>query len=381
VGRVVGDLKRQARRYGPLLVGVAVLSAAGIFVTRQGDDLGAWAAEIWRLITAVPLPYLIVACLLKAGEVVLNAVTWRNVLRAAYPDRPIPLRPVLGVVQGTLGIFAVIPPKFGGFAVLGLYRLAFPDLALTGLIATRMVQGITATVVGTALLLIVVMGVVSEQAAPWSTWFADQPLAAALVIGGFVLLGLLLFAYRSYLRSFGAELARAGAILRTPGRFAGLVVLPSLVAIALRWGVTATLLTAFAIPATLESLLLVNVSHGVARSFQVTPGGFGTLQAVDLVALQGFAPAAVVTAYSLTQAALLLLFNIAFGLVAMSWAFGWTATRTFLCRRGQERAPAPPTDQTPVPAERGTAPHVAIGELTRGRPRVAVAEGSGRGQR
>jgi hypothetical protein len=93
--------------------------------------------------------------------------------------------------------------------------------------------------------------------------------------------------------------------------------------------------------------LRVNVSHGLARTVQVTPGGFGTTQAFDLVALQGIAPVEVITAYSLSQAAILLLFNIAFGLAALTWAFGWDRTAR-LVRLPGRRVDA---ETTPVAAQ------------------------------
>ena len=133
-----------------------------------------------------------------------------------------------------------------------------------------------------------------------------------------------------------------GAILRTPGRYILQVMVPTLLAFALRWGVTGTLLLAFGISPSLETLLRVNVSHGLARTVQVTPGGFGTTQAFDLVALRGIAPVEVITAYSLSQAAILLLFNIAFGLVALTWAFGWDRTARLMRlpgRRADARRP------------------------------------------
>jgi hypothetical protein len=121
------------------------------------------------------------------------------------------------------------------------------------------------------------------------------------------------------------------------------VVAPTLLAFVLRWGVTGTLLAAFNIPVALETLVRVNVSHGIARSVQVTPGGFGTTQAFDLVALRGVAPVEVITAYSLSQAAILFVFNIAFGLVALVWAFGWERTARLMrpSRRHAEPAPVP----------------------------------------
>ena len=155
------------------------------------------------------------------------------------------------------------------------------------------------------------------------------------------LLVVLLRHSRAWLRGFVAEMTMGGAILRTPGRYVLQVMVPTLLAFALRWGVTGTLLLAFGILPSLETLLRVNVSHGLARTVQVTPGGFGTTQAFDLVALRGIAPVEVITAYSLSQAAILLLFNIAFGLVALTWAFGWDRTARLMRlpgRRSRRRA-------------------------------------------
>ena len=139
------------------------------------------------------------------------------------------------------------------------------------------------------------------------------------------------------LGEFGQQLAQSGAILRTPGRYALLVVVPTALAFACRWGVTGVLLAAFDFPVTLETLVRVNISHGLARSLQVAPGGLGTTQAFDLVALQGLAPVEVITAYSLAQSAILLAFNVTFALAALAWAYGWERTRALFPppRRGQ----------------------------------------------
>ena len=90
------------------------------------------------------------------------------------------------------------------------------------------------------------------------------------------------------------------------------------------------LLAAFDFSVTLETLVRVNISHGLARSVQVAPGGLGTTQAFDLVALQGLAPVEVIIAYSLAQSAILLAFNVTFALSTLAWAYGWARTRTLL---------------------------------------------------
>ena len=314
------------------MLGIVVLVASIEFVRRQGLDPWTWFADVWVLIATIPAPFVVAACAMKAAEVSLNAVAWTTVLRVAFPEQGIGFRQALGVVQGGVGIFAVIPPKFGSFAVLGLYRAAFPSLNITTVLATRVVQGISSTILGTIVLLI--FGITNagfgEQSGvlDWVvTSYVEWPLIAIpLTALGVALLVTLLRRSRDWLRGFGAQMALGGAILRTPRRYIFLVAVPTLLAFVLRWGVTGTLLAAFGIPVTLGTLLRVNVSHGLARSIQVTPGGIGTTQAFDLVALQGIAPVELITAYSLSQVAILLVFNISFGLVALIWAFGWDRT-------------------------------------------------------
>jgi hypothetical protein len=71
---------------------------------------------------------------------------------------------------------------------------------------------------------------------------------------------------------------------------------------------------------------------------QVTPGGFGTTQVFDLVALQGFATTEVITAYSLAQSALLLFFNVFCGILAVLWVLGWDRTIGLFKRRSNQDA-------------------------------------------
>ena len=340
--------RRVASWTAGVVLGIVVLVASIEFVRRQGLDPWTWFAGIWVLIAGIPAPFVILACTLKPAEVSLNAAAWKTVLHSAYPEAGIGFRQTLGVVQGGVGIFAVIPPKFGSFAVLGLYRAGFPSLSITAVLATRVVQGISSTILGTVLLVLFGVanagfgergGILDRVAAFFGEWPVPAVVLTALIAS---LLVVLLRRSRDWLRGFVAEFAMGGAILRTPGRYVFQVMIPTLLAFALRWGVTGTLLLAFGIAPSLGTLLRVNVSHGLARTVQVTPGGFGTTQAFDLVALQGIAPVEVITAYSLSQAGILLVFNIVFGLVALTWAFGWERTARLIRLPGRRAGAVPP---------------------------------------
>lgn len=341
--------KRAMLWAGGVGLAIVILVVSLVFLQRQGIDLGLWLAEIWVLIAAVPVPFVVLACCLKFAEVALNASAWTVVLRAAYPNEIIHFRQTLGVVQGGVAIFSIIPPKFGGLILLALYRAGFPTLNIPTVLATRVVQGISSSILGAVVLL--AFGAASagfgEQGglvADVTAFVEEQPLLTATLI--LLLVGLIIALVRhsrEMVRDLTSQMLLGGAILRTPRRYVFLVVVPTLLAFVLRWCVTGTLLAAFAIPVTLETLLRVNVSHGIARSVQLVPGGFGTTQAFDLVALNGFAPVEVITAYSLTQGAILLLFNLVFGLIALVWSIGWERTVRLLRFPAREaKAGSPP---------------------------------------
>lgn len=350
--RAAARRKRALMWLASIGVGVAVLVGSLAFLQKQGLEPSAWLADVWVLIAAIPLPFLLVALLMKLTEVALNAFAWMISLRAAFPDQRITYRQMFGVVQGGIALTSLIPPKFGSVALLGLYKVAFPTLPITTVLAARIVQGTSSAIVGFVMLILfgIVVGSGSEDGFfDTALAFARvQPLLAALIVAGLVaLIAFLVKRGRHWLRAFGHQISMGGAILRMPRRYALLVVIPTLSAYALRWAVTGTLMAAFGIPVNWETLLRVNVSHGLSRTVQVTPGGLGTMQAFDLVALQGFAPVDVIAAYSLTQSGVLLIFNVFCGVVALLWAFGLQGAASFLNRGRTGESPAPAPAATP----------------------------------
>jgi hypothetical protein len=350
------DSRQRFLWLGGSLLLLCLIVFAAEYLRRQSTDPRAWLGEVWGTMMAVPVRFLLIAMVLKLACVALDAFAWMITLRAAFPDREIRFRQVFGIVQGGVGILTIIPPKFGGIPVLGLYRAVLPDLPLTTMVASRGMQGIASWIAGT--LIIVAFGASTVELGGEAGWtdralrFAqEQPIAAAVIAIAVVGLVVLLAKQgRSWVRAIGQQLLYAGAIVRQPGRYALLVALPTVLAFALRWAMTATLLMAFAIPVSLETLVRVNVAHGLARSVQLTPGGIGTTQVFDLVALRGFATPEVITAYSLAQSALLLFFNVFCGILAVLWVLGWDRT-VGLFKRTRDRETLP---VMPAKANAGT---------------------------
>ena len=64
--------------------------------------------------------------------------------------------------------------------------------------------------------------------------------------------------------------------------------------------------------------------NSIANTVSVTPGGVGVNQATNVAALDDVTDAATATAYSLGQQLAITAWNIAFAVVLVIWAFGWT---------------------------------------------------------
>ena len=71
-------------------------------------------------------------------------------------------------------------------------------------------------------------------------------------------------------------------------------------------------------------VMAVAGGNSVANTVSVTPGGVGVNQATNVAALGGVTDAATATAYSLGQQLAITAWNIAFAVVLVIWAFGWS---------------------------------------------------------
>jgi hypothetical protein len=64
--------------------------------------------------------------------------------------------------------------------------------------------------------------------------------------------------------------------------------------------------------------------NSIANTVSVTPGGVGVNQAANAAALHDVTDTATATAYSLGQQLAVTAWNIAFAVVLVMWAFGWS---------------------------------------------------------
>ena len=307
-------------------------------------DLAGWLGSVWDQIRAIQARYIVAACLMQAGQTVLNGLAWRNILRAAYPRADVPTRPIVAAYAGGTGLNAVLPAQAGTVAYLGLFRSVIPGSRMVTITAGAVAQNLFYAIVSVGIYAYLFLGrpaarnhserTVSHHSAFWLIVLAIA-VVLALLIGR---------TYWRRLRGFWAHAKEGATILGTPLRYLRQVVTLQAGSYALRLGVNATLMAGVGIPVSPRNVLLIVAANSISSTISVTPGGLGTQQALASTVLHGVAPATRVTAYSLAQQTILMAFNLAFGLAILATVFGLSRARHVIAASRHESQTATPTD-------------------------------------
>ena len=162
-------------------------------------------------------------------------------------------------------------------------------------------------------------------------FFASHPVLIP-VIAAVVLAALVLLWPRLKPRLLGTwrQIKEGGRVFADRRRYMTQVALPSAASYACRIGVNMVFMAGFGIPITAFTVFLVASSHMLSGLFSITPGGVGQSQALDVATLRGSAAVADVAAFSITQHAIMLLWNVVLGIAVTSWAFGFGRVREML---------------------------------------------------
>lgn len=262
----------------------------------------------------------LVALVLHVANHGLRSLAWRGVLAAAYPERKVPLLPVLSGYAAGVALNAVAPARGGDAVKVGLVRAAIPGSSVPTIAATLSVLVALDLLIGTAL----VLGVGLTGAVPLDFGAATERLATVLPLALVVALVLGLAAYlgRHRARALALRLRQGGAVLRSPARYARAVAAPQIAAWCCRVGVILCLLAAFGLPASVPIAALVMVVSGASTVVPLTPGGAGTQQVLLAMALSQTASAAAVVSFSLAMQASVTIVNALLGVSAAMVAFG-----------------------------------------------------------
>ena len=266
--------------------------------------------------------FVAVALVFHLANIGFRSLAWRNVLRAAYPDRPVPLLGIAGAYTAGMAVNAFTPARGGDVVKVALARTRIRGSSVPTIAASMGVVSLfDGVVAGVVILLLAVAGLLPAlpglpalPAAPGLV--AGHPVLAAA--GALLLVAAAAFVGRRFaprLRSAWKDLKAGASILHSPRRYATEVVPVQLSAWACRIGAAYFLLAAFGVPATLAAAVIVVVAGGLATVVP-TPGGVGTQQVLLAYLLHATASTATIVSFSLGMQAAVTTLNLCIGLVA-----------------------------------------------------------------
>jgi uncharacterized membrane protein YbhN (UPF0104 family) len=254
------------------------------------------------------------ALLLHVANHGLRSLAWRNVLAAAYPSTRVPYLGVASAYAVGVALNAVVPGRGGDAAKVAMVRFGIGGSSVATIASTMSVVVLFDLVAATLLLL----GVAATGAIPFVPQLGKLPL----VLGGAAVVAALAARwFRPALRRLWAAAKQGGAILRTPGRYAGRVAAVQAGAWACRIAVVYLLMAAFGLPATVTGAAVVMVLCGASTLVPLTPGGAGTQQVMLTFALSQAATATAVLSFSIGMQAGITAVNALLGLAAGMVAF------------------------------------------------------------
>jgi uncharacterized membrane protein YbhN (UPF0104 family) len=296
---------------------VAVLEAAGI-------DVGGWFSNLWDTITGVGFGYLAAGWTLQTAQTCLTALAWYFILRAGFPGDPVLYKQVLAAYATGVALNGFLPANIGTPVTLLMFVAIIPRANLAGVLGATVVQKIFFTAASAFIYVYLFVSVPGSFDLKLGGLHGHPIRSALIAVGGTILIVVVVRALWPRLKGAWEKAKRGGAILARPRQYLIQVVLPSLAAWLAKLGVVAVFLAGYGIAVSFHTVMAVLAGNSIGSAVAVTPGGVGVNQATNVAALDDVTSAATANAYSLGQQLAITAWNIAFALVVVIWAFGWT---------------------------------------------------------
>jgi uncharacterized membrane protein YbhN (UPF0104 family) len=292
------------------------------------------AAAFFRHLSQIDWKPFAVALLCLLGMQLARAWAWRNVLRAAYPDRRIPYMRLAAAYLAGAGINAVIPAHAGDATKVFLAKRQIPDSSYPAVTSSFLVQTVFDSSVGILVLLYAItqgllppLPEVPHLPAFEISFWAEHPRVLLIVVVALLVVltvGLVLVAHR--VRRFWDRVKQGLVILTQPRRYMREVAAWQGVGWLLRFAAFWFFLEAFGLEASVGNVLLVMSVQAIANVVPFTPGGAGAQQALLVATLTGPSRAAVLSFSVGTQIAMAA-WSAALGFASMLLVFRTTDWR------------------------------------------------------
>ena len=302
------------------------------------------SAEFFRHLSEVHWTAFAVALGCLLGMQLARVWAWRNVLRAAYPDKRIAFLPLAAAYLAGAGINAVVPAHAGDVTKVFLVKRQIPGSSYPAVTSSFLVQTVFDTSVGVLVLLYAItqgllppLPRIPDLPAFEISFWADHPKTLLIVTGALLVaiaVGIYLLAHR--VRRFWARVRQGVVILAEPRRYLREVAAWQGIGWLFRFAAFWFFLEAFGIPGSFGSVMLVMSVQAIANIVPFTPGGAGAQQALLVATLSGPSRTAVLSFSVGTQIAQAA-WSVVLGFAAILLVFRTTDWRG-LIRQAQEEA-------------------------------------------
>jgi len=240
-------------------------------------------------VASVSPAWLVAGAILHVLHQVVRTRAWFHIIRAAYPwAGDLRARDVVAAYLAGAGLNGVVPARGGDIAKLYLIRRRAKEMRWPTLAATFLPETLFETAVGVALVawllfegFLPIPPAATELPAVDVSLVLQHPVVSAAVAAGCAAGAVVLArVLRRRLGTLAAQLRQGLAILDRPGDFVRHVVAWQALGRLVRLASLACLMTAFALPVTLATVLLVMAAQGGGRIIPLAPLSAGVRIAV-----------------------------------------------------------------------------------------------------
>jgi uncharacterized membrane protein YbhN (UPF0104 family) len=284
------------------------------------DAIGVFFSHL----ASVEFKWLGIGILCHLCKLVAVSRAWRNIVKAAYPDRPVRWRQMFGAYVAGTGVNAIIPARGGDVVRLFLTKTSIPNSSYPAVAASFVVELGFDVAMGSLILIFAFTQGVFPKPPDFAklnafdlSFFAQNPeltLFVLTLLGVAALAGFALLSNRAI--AFWERVRQGFTILHDRRRYFREVFAVQFAGWCFRFAAFWMLLEAFNVGGSVKNVLLVLGVNAVSAAVPFTPQGAGVQQALLTQVFAGTAAGATVAAYSVGQ-------QIAIG--ALTFGIGFTA--------------------------------------------------------
>jgi uncharacterized membrane protein YbhN (UPF0104 family) len=298
--------------------------------------------EFFRHLSEVRWDQFGLALLFLLAMQLCRAWAWRNVLRAAYPDKRIGFTHLAAAYLAGAGINAIIPAHAGDVTKVFLVKRQIPDSSYPAVTSSFLVQTVFDTSVGILVLLYAItqgllppLPELPHLPAFEVSFWANHPKTLAITVGVLLIaIAGLVFWLGRRVRRFWQRVKQGLVILTRPGDYFKQVFAWQGIGWIFRFAAFWFFLEAFGLKGSIGNVMLVMSVQAIANIVPFTPGGAGAQQALLVATLTGPSRAAVLSFSVGTQIAMAA-WSVLLGFAAILLVFRTTDWRG-LMKQAQE---------------------------------------------